>query len=72
MGAPVLQRAVARQVVIAVPLNVYPVLHAYVEMEPVEPVVGETLPNVGFDNVAVHALAAILLLMRTDKHSTLK
>ena len=55
-GAGVLQAPVTRQVEIAVPINVYPVLQRYVDVVPVVPVVGDTAPNVGFDNVGVQGL----------------
>ena len=63
VGGAVLQTAVTRHVVVAVPLNVYPALHEYVDVLPVVPVVGETLPNAGFNNDG-HALAATSLLNR--------
>ena len=68
-GAGVLQAPVARHVVAAVPLKLYPALQLYEDMEPVVPVVLDTVPNVGLDNVCVHALAAISLLVRPSRDS---
>ena len=63
VGAAELQAPVARQVAVAVPLKVYPVLHRYKDVVPVVPVVGATVPNVGFDNVEVHGLPSQCELM---------
>ena len=70
MGGAVLQALVERQVVVAVPLSVYPALHLYVEVEPVVPVILETVPNAGLDNGAVHGFAAIPIswLVRAFPH----
>ena len=57
-AASLLQAPVARHVVVAFPLNVYPALHEYLEVDPVVPIVEETVPNVGSDNDGVHAVPA--------------
>ena len=54
MGAVELQVPDVWQVVVAVPLKVYPSLQLYVDAVTVVPVVGDTAPNVGLDNVVVH------------------
>ena len=60
MAAAVLQAPVFRHVVIAVPVKLYPVLHEYVDVDPVVPVVAETVPKAGLTNVDAHELAAKL------------
>jgi len=73
VAAGVLQAPVFRHVVIAVPVKVYPVLQAYVDLDPVVPVVAETVPKAGLTNVGEHELAAkslpinIRVLSKRDK-----